>query len=310
MKQKLISVEKIIDFLDNEIVSIDGLTEGATIDNLADVQHVTESTLDWIKPSNPGKQRLTEQSDAKVLLVDETIEYTQPLVDKGKVLIHVKNPKRALAKVGNEFFMKKTSPSIHPTAIIDPEATLGQGIYIGPYTVIGKSTIGDGCIIESNVRIYDDVTLGKGCRIKAGAVLGGEGFGFEKDEHGNKFRFPQIGHLIIGDDVEVGANTCIDRGALSDTVIGNHTKINNLCHIAHNNQIGQNVTITGCVNVSGSNVIDDNVWIAPNASIRGFVHLGKSCMVGMGAVVTKDIPEGETWVGNPARKMEKKKDKA
>ena len=123
----------------------------------------------------------------------------------------------------------------------------------------------------------------------------------ERDADGNKFRFPQIGGLIIGDDVEVGANTCIDRGALSDTIIGDHTKINNLCHIAHNNKIGKNVTITGCVNVSGSNVIEDDVWIAPNASIRGYIHLGKACTVGMGAVATKDIPSGETWVGNPAR---------
>ena len=113
--------------------------------------------------------------------------------------------------------------------------------------------------------------------------------------------------LEIGDNVEVGANTCIDRGALSNTIIGNHTKINNLCHIAHNNKIGRNVVITGCVNVSGSNVIDDNVWIAPNASVRGYIHLGKGCIVGMGAVVTKNIPDGETWIGNPARKLEKKK---
>ena len=110
----------------------------------------------------------------------------------------------------------------------------------------------------------------------------------------------------MGDYVEVGANTCIDRGALSDTIIGDYTKINNLCHIAHNNIIGKNVSITGCVNVSGGNVIDDDVWIAPNSSLRGYIHLGKGCTLGMGAVATKDIPAGETWVGNPARKLEKK----
>ena len=137
--------------------------------------------------------------------------------------------------------------------------------------------------------------------------MGGSGFGFVKDDDGNKLRFPQIGGLIIGHHVEIGANTCIDRGALSDTEIGDYTKINNLCHIAHNNKIGRNVTITGCVNVSGSNIIDDRVWIAPNASIRGFIHIGEGSVVGMGAVATKDIPAGETWVGNPARKMEKKK---
>ena len=148
--------------------------------------------------------------------------------------------------------------------------------------------------------------MGKGCVVKAGAILGGAGFGYERDAEGNKFRFPQIGQLIMGDYVEVGSNTCIDRGALADTVIGDYTKINNLCHIAHNNKIGKNVTITGCVNVSGSNVIDDDVWIAPNSSIRGWVHINEGATVGMGAVVVKDIPAHETWVGNPAHKLEKK----
>ena len=203
----------------------------------------------------------------------------------------------ALAKVGNHFFVKQPTPGIHPTAVVAPDAMIGENVYVGPYTVIGKAEIGEGCIIDSNVRIYDDVKMGKNCRIKAGAVIGGEGFGFEKDENGNKFRFPQIGSVVMGNDVEVGANTCIDRGALSDTVIGDHTKINNV--------IGRNVTITGCVNVSGSNLIDDYVWIAPNASIRGYIHLGEGCTVGMGAVATKDIPAHETWVGNPARKLEK-----
>ena len=206
----------------------------------------------------------------------------------------------------NHFFVDKLIQEIHPTAIIDKEAKIGKDVTIGAYCVIGKAVIGDGCNLDSNVRVYDDTVMGKGCVIKSGAVLGGAGFGYERDADGNKFRFPQIGQLIMGDYVEVGANTCIDRGALADTIIGDYTKINNLCHIAHNNKIGRNVSITGCVNVSGSNVIDDDVWIAPNSSIRGWVHIGKGATVGMGAVVVKDIPEGETWVGNPAHKMVRK----
>ena len=267
--------------------------------NLADTEHVNEHTLDWINSSKVNKQEIIRKSPARVILVDESVDY-----EDGKVLLCVKNPKRALAIIGNAFFVKKPKPGIHPTAIIDIDAKIGKEVYIGPYAVIGKASIGNNCIIESNVRIYDGVILGNRCSIKPGAVLGGEGFGFERDENGNKFRFPQIGHLIIGDDVEIGANTCIDRGALSNTVIGDYTKINNLCHIAHNNQIGKNVTITGCVNLSGSNVIEDDVWISPNSSLRGFIHLGKGCTIGTGAVVTKDIPAGETWVGNPARKLE------
>lgn len=305
MKKNKINLRELIAFLGDKVIIVYGNPEGVFIDHLADAKHVDATTLDWINASNPAKQAIAEGSAASVMLVDEGVAYTKPIKEAGKTLIVVRNPKLCLAEIGNAFFVERPTSGIHPTAVIDPEAEIGANVYVGPYTVIGLAKIGDGCIIESNVRIYDGVTMGCCCSIKSGAVLGGEGFGFEKDENGNRFRFPQIGSLIIGDDVEVGANTCIDRGALSDTIIGDHTKINNLCHIAHNNQIGKNVVIAGCVNVSGSCVIGDNVWISPNVSLRGFNHLGEGCTVGTGAVVTKDIPSCETWVGNPARKLER-----
>lgn len=298
---KRIELIDIVEFLGGRVLNITGSIKGVWIDNLAEVERVNETTLDWINPSKPNKQQIAEGSRAKVLLVDTSV---QPI--SNKILIAVKNPKVALAEIGNHFFVEKMKPGIHPTAIIHPEAQIGKEVSVGPYCVIGEAVIGDGCVLDSNVRVYDDVVMGRNCVIKAGAVLGGAGFGYERDEEGNKFRFPQIGQLIMGDYVEVGSNTCIDRGALADTVIGDYTKINNLCHIAHNNKIGKNVTITGCVNISGSNVIDDNVWIAPNASIRGWVHIGEGSTVGMAAVVVKNIPANETWVGNPAHKLEKK----
>ena len=301
MKIVRIPLPDIISFLGEKVLRVEGETNGLYIDNLAEVERVNDTTLDWINPSKQNKQEIAESSKARVLLADESI---RSIADK--VLIRVKNPKVALAEVGNHFFVEQSRPDIHPTAIIDPETKLGKDVSIGAYCVIGKAMIGDGCVLDTNVRVYDDVVMGKGCVVKAGAVLGGAGFGYERDADGNKFHFPQIGQLIMGDYVEVGSNTCIDRGALADTVIGDYTKINNLCHIAHNNKIGKNVTITGCVNISGSNVIDDDAWIAPNSSIRGWVHIGEHATVGMGAVVVKDIPAGETWVGNPARKLEKK----
>lgn len=302
MIKKRILLEEIIAFLGDKVIGVDGPVQDVFIDNLADVERVNETTLDWIKPTKQDKQEIAEQSNARVLLVDDSVF---PIADK--TLIHVKSPKVALAQVGNHFFVEPWQPGIHPTAIINPNAKIGADCYIGPYCVIGKAIIGNHTYIDSQVRIYDDVEMGHDCVIKSGAVLGGVGFGYEKDEEGNRFRFPQIGQLIIGDYVEIGSNTCIDRGALADTIIGDYTKINNLCHVAHNNKIGRNVMITGCVNISGSNIIDDNVWIAPNSSIRGWVHIEESATVGVGAVVVKDIPARETWVGNPARKLEKKK---
>ena len=297
---KRIELSDIVEFLGDKILNITGSIKGVWIDNLAELERVNETTLDWINPSKANKQQIAESSKAKVLLVDSSI-----LPIEGKTLIVVRNPKVTMAEIGNHFFVEKIIPGIHPTAIIHPEAKIGNNCYIGPYSVIGKSFIGDNCIVDSHVRIYDDVVVGHDCEIKAGAVLGGAGFGYERDEEGNKFRFPQIGQLIMGDYVDVGSNTTIDRGSLSNTTIGHHTKISSNCLIAHNNRIGCNVTITGCVMLSGSNVINDNVWIAPNASIKGWVHIGKGAVVGMSAVVVKDIPANETWVGNPAHKLVK-----
>ena len=306
MLRKKLFISEIIDFLGDEIIATHGLHTGQYIDNLSDAANADEFTLDWV-PNPTDAQNIAEESKAKVLLVNESVTYSNSMKVSGKALIVVKSPKQTLTKIGNHFFVSRPKPGIHPTAIVSPDAIIGKDVTIGPYCVIGAATIGDRCVFDSHVRVMDGVVMGSDCDVKVGAVLGGSGFGFVKDDDGNKIRFPQIGGLIIGNHVEIGANTCIDRGALSDTEIGDYTKINNLCHIAHNNKIGRNVTITGCVNVSGSNIIDDRVWIAPNASIRGFIHIGEGSVVGMGAVATKDIPAGETWVGDPAHKMEKKK---
>jgi len=306
MKKKKVELYKIIDFLGQNLIRTYGDFTNVNIDNLADTEKVIETTLDWINPAKDNKQEIAESSIAKVILVDSSIKYSPELQSQKKVLLVVDNPKPAMAKIGNYFFTKNIVPIISPNAVIHINAKIGNNVSVGDFSVIGECEIGDNTIIDSNVRIYDDVVVGSYCNIKAGTVLGGAGFGFEHDENGNLFRFPQIGSLIIGNYVEIGANTCIDRGALSDTLIGDYSKINNLCHIAHNNKIGKNVVITAHVNISGSNIIEDNVWIAPNSSIRGWITIGKSATVGMGAVVTKHIPAGETWVGNPAHKLDKK----
>lgn len=305
MRKKRIELHDLIRFISADIKQIYGNPENLFVDNITDAANTNETTLDWINPTKANKQEIAEMSKAKVMLVDSSVLFSMELQSQNKVLLVVENPKLQLAKIGNHFFVDKLTSSIHPTSIIDPQAKIGNDVYVGPYTVIGNSKIGDGCIVDANVRIYDDVILGTSCIVKSGAVLGGDGFGYEKDENGDLFRFPQVGGLKIGNNVEIGSNSTIDRGALSDTVIGDFSKINNLCHIAHNNKIGKNVVITGCVNISGSNTIEDNVWIAPNSSILGWVHIGKDVTIGMGSVVTKDIPAGETWLGNPARKQEK-----
>ena len=300
MQIKLI---EIIKFLDEQVLKVLGNPDDIHIKYLKSPENVDEFTLDWINPNKQNKQQIAESSKAKALLTDNSVIYSEKLAEQKKVIIVCDNPKLCLAKVGNAFFVQKPKPGIHPTANIHPEAILGNNIHIGPNAVIGNCKIGDDVIVHGNVSINDHVIIGHGVIIKSGAVLGFDGFGFEKLDNGEFIRFPQLGKLIVQDNVEIGSNTCIDRGSLSDTVIGQGTKINNLCHIAHNVITGRNVIITAQVNISGTTFIDDDVWIAPNASLRGHQKIGKGAFIGMGAVVTKDIPSGETWVGNPAKPL-------
>ena len=303
MIKKTVQLKQIINLLRDQILTIWGSTENIFIDNLADVQHVNITTLDWINSNRKDGQNLVEVSLSKVILVDETIIYSDKLKQDNKTLIVVKDPKLALAIVGNEFFVQKPADGIHPTAIIDNNATIGKHVSIGPYAVIGNVEIGDGSVVSSFVRLYDNVKIGKNCFIKEGSVIGGAGFGFEKDENGNWFRFPQIGGVVIGNNVEIGGNTCIDRGALSDTVIEDYAKIDNLCHIAHNTHICKNAVVVACAEVSGSCTVGENTWVGPNACIRDQRSVGANSMIGMGAVVAKNIPDNEVWAGNPARPL-------
>lgn len=304
--KKAVPLSDIITFLGKEIKAIYGNPEGIGIHYLKDPQNVDEYTLDWINPQRQDKQLIAEASKAKATIASSGIEYNDELKQLGKVFLIVDNPKLTIAKVGYAFFVDKMMPGIHPTALIHPEAVIGNGAFIGANVIIGNCKIGDNVCICPNVVVNDNVMIGNDVIIKSGANLGFDGFGFERGEDGDLIKFPQLGSLIIRNKVEIGSSTCIDKGALSDTIIGEGTKINNLCHIAHNVIIGKNVVITAHVNISGSSIIEDNVWIAPNASLRGHQTIGKGAVIGMGAVVTKNIPAGETWIGNPARKLEKK----
>lgn len=302
MRHNRIQITEIIRILNNNVIKIEGPVENVYIDNISDVKHTTETTLDWVNPNKLDKQIIVEKTFAKVVLVDTSVAYSDELKNQNKTLIYVKNPKYALSIVGNNFFVDKIQSEIHNTAIISDKAKIGENVYIGPYCVIGNVSIGNNATILSNVRIYDDVQIGDNCYIKEGSVIGGAGFGYEVDEDGNRFRFPQIGGVIIGNNVEIGSNTCIDRGALSNTIIRDYAKIDNLCHIAHNVEIGENAMIIACSEISGSCCIGENSWISPNVSIRDWKKVGNNSLVGIGSVVVKDVPDNEIWMGNPAVK--------
>jgi UDP-3-O-[3-hydroxymyristoyl] glucosamine N-acyltransferase len=191
--------------------------------------------------------------------------------------------------------------SVGEYAIIGANAKLGDEVVIGPHCVVGDGvSIGDGARLWPDVTIYSGATIGARTIIHSGARIGCDGFGyvFRDGEHQ---KIPHVGRCIIGDDVEIGANTTIDRGSIDDTVVGNGTKIDNLVHIAHNVRIGEKCLLMAQVGVAGSVTIGDGAILAGQAGISGHLSIGAGARLAAQAGVFGDIPAGETWSGYPAR---------
>ena len=310
MKIKRIYIKDILDFLGKQVLDIEGAQEDEIkslyIDNLADVEHVNETTLDWVNSTKANKQEIAENSKAKILVVDASVLYTSELEKQGKTLLVVKEPRSAVAKIAEHFFLDKPTSGIHSSAIIDEEAVVAPTAHIGAGCVIGKASIGANTILMPNVVVYDDVTIGDNCLIQAGAILGTDGLGCTRDEEGRLTKFPHLGGIRIGNDVEIGANCQIAKGTFSDTIIEDGCKINGLCFIAHNTHLEKNVWITGDTMLCGSVYVEKNATIFSNVIVREQMRLGEESIIGMGSVVTKPVPAHETWLGCPARKLEMK----
>ena len=247
----------------------------------------------------------------------------------GKTVLRHSQPKVAFAKAA-ALLLGRTpiAAGIHATAIVAPLARIAQGVSIGPYAVIGEDVhvgegtqigphcvIAAGCWIGANCRIHPRVTLYGGVRlgdrveIHAGAVIGADGFGYARGE-GRYWKFPQIGIVEIGDDVEIGANTTIDRGSLDDTRIGEGVKLDNLVHVGHNCQIGAHTVIAALTGISGSCVFGKNVVIGGQAGFGEHCQLEDGAVIGgqSGVLGGKVVRSGQTVWGTPARSMDKFKE--
>ncbi|HEU4883206.1 MAG TPA: UDP-3-O-(3-hydroxymyristoyl)glucosamine N-acyltransferase, partial [Longimicrobium sp.] len=176
---------------------------------------------------------------------------------------------------------------------------------VGPLCTVGEDAeIGAGSMLHAGVHVYRGVRIGQRVTVHAGTVIGADGYGYERDEAGRLVRFPHVGSVLIEDDVEIGANACIDRGTLGDTAIRTGARVDNLVHIAHNVEVGRNAAVIALAMVGGGTRIGSEAWVAPGAVLRDRIAVGDGAVVGLGAVVTRDVPAGATVLGNPARGQE------
>jgi UDP-3-O-[3-hydroxymyristoyl] glucosamine N-acyltransferase len=208
---------------------------------------------------------------------------------------------------------------IHPTAVLGRGVSLGNAVSIGPYAVLGAGTrIGDNSVIDAhcflgdrvvlgdNCHLYPSVSLYSGCELgarvvlHAGVRLGSDGFGFTNGSAGHR-KIRHVGRVLVGDDVEIGANSCVNRGSIGNTIIGDGTKIDNLVHIAHNVRIGKRCLILASAAIAGSARIEDDVVLAGQVGVAGHLTIGRGARIAAQAGVIRDVPAGETWSGFPAR---------
>lgn len=255
-----------------------------------------------------------ESSAASAIIVDSEF------ASEHKTLIRVANARVAFARVMAIFFPETTFPAgVHPTAVVAPGAQVDPTAHIGPHCVVGDKVhigprsvlqggnhVGANCQLGEDVNLFPNVVLyprteiGNRVRIHAGTVIGSDGFGYVPDAGAHR-KVPQIGNVIIRDDVEIGANSSVDRGALGPTIIGKGTKIDNLVQIAHNVVIGDHCIIVGQAGIAGSTKLGDYVVLGGQVGIAGHLKVGNRATIAAKSGVMHNVPEGEKWLGAPAQ---------
>jgi len=295
----------------------DGTTE---IHRVANIETAQQGEISFVEKAKFAEQ--AAQTNASCLLVPENFYDELPCP-----FIQVKNPKLAFAKIAEVLHQPKRKVGIDKTAQIAESAKIGRDVFIGAFVCVGENAeIGDGtqildgvkisekvkigadCFIFQNVVIYENVSIGNRVKLHAGVCLGADGFGFVGDGTNGYIKFPQIGTVVIEDDIEIGANSCVDRGSLGVTRIGKGTKIDNLVQIAHNVTIGERVVIASQTGISGSTIIEDDCVIGGQVGFGDHARVLSGAIIGSKAgVLPGKIVRAGVWWGVPVQPLDEYK---
>lgn len=296
--------------------------DGATvIERITDLEQAGDAEIAYVE--NESFLAAAVQSKAACLIVTERL--SEKLSDR--TLIEVANPKLAFSLIGAALHPPVTrDPSIHPTAVVAETADIALTAYLGPNVCVGdyarvgaytrleagvvlgaNVTVGDDCVLHPNVVLYDGVSVGSGVILHAGVCIGADGFGYVRHDLGYQ-KFPQIGTVVIDDDVEIGAHSCVDRAALGRTRIGRGTKLDNMVHVGHNCDIGEHVVIAAQTGISGSVVIEDDAVIGGQVGFGDHTRVQKGAIIGSKAgILPGKIVRPGVWWGIPVQPLDQYK---
>ena len=279
---------------------VQGRVEGneqATVNTFAKIEEGREGAISFL--SNPKYTHYLYDTKSSIVLINEDVELEHPV---SATLIRVKNAYESVAKLLQLYeSMKPKKTGVDPLAFVSKTAKIGENVYIAPFAYIGDNvTIGDGSRIFPHVTIYEGCCIGKNVTIHAGTVIGADGFGFAPSQDGYD-KIPQIGIVIIEDNVEIGANTCIDRSTMGQTIIHKGVKLDNLIQVAHNCEIGENTVMSAQAGMAGSTKIGSWCMVGGQAGFAGHIQVADKTFVGAQCgVISNTKGNGEQLIGSPA----------
>tara|TARA_R110002167_G_scaffold26182_8_gene90281 strand:+ start:3722 stop:4711 length:990 start_codon:yes stop_codon:yes gene_type:complete len=299
---------------------VDGTLEGTTLENISGLEQIAKAgNTDITFIGNSKYALLWDESDAAAAIITDTLVLAP---GKDRALIKVKNADLAMAKLLEVFapLGPHFDEDIHPKAVIHSTAKIGEGTKIGAGCYVGKDVVlGKGVILYANVTVFDETTIGDHTTVWSGTVIrertvigsqcilhnnvsiGADGFGYRPSDDGHGLvKIPHIGNVVIGNGVEIGANSCVDRAKFSSTILGDGCKIDNLVQIGHNCVLGKCCIMAGSSGLAGSVTLGDGVMIGGSASIKDHTTIHSGAIVGAGSGVMNDVPAGKTVLGYPA----------
>ena len=304
------SAKQIATYLKGEVVG----DENATVHTFAKIEEGIPGAISFL--SNPKYTSYIYETKSSIVLVNKTFE---PEQEVKTTLIKVDNAYESLAQLLTLYEASKPKKfGVDALAFVSPTAKLGNNVYVGAFAYIGDNVaigdnaqiyphsyvgdnakIGSDTLLYSNVNVYHDCHIGNNCILHSGCVFGADGFGFAPGKDGYD-KIPQIGIVDIEDNVEIGANTCVDRATMGHTIIHSGTKLDNLIQIAHNDEIGSNTVMAAQCGVAGSTKIGNWCMCGGQVGFAGHIHIGDQVHCGAQAGITKNIKSGQTIIGSPA----------